>query len=102
LILIFRLILLYQTISATRSFLFLMVAHPEIQQKAQEEINRVVGNNRLPDFNDRPEIPYIDAIYHEVLRYSPPIPLGIPHGLTEDDFYNGYFLPKGMHIKPWS
>jgi cytochrome P450 len=74
-----------------------MVTHPEVQRIAQEEIDRVVGNNRLPDFNDRRSLPYIEALYHEVMRYSPPLPLGVPHGITEDDVYEGYFLPKGNY-----
>ena len=46
-----------------------MVLHPEIQKKAQAEIDAVVGHDRLPDFNDRPSLPYIDRIVQETLRY---------------------------------
>lgn len=72
-----------------------MALHPEIQEKAQEEIDRVVGNQRLPDFNDRESMPYSDAIYREVMRIRPVFPLGLPHTSTEDDVYNGYFIPQG-------
>jgi len=86
------------TISSTRSFVYLMATHPEVQRIAQEEIDRVVGNDRLPEFSDRPNLPYIEAIYHELLRHSPPLPLCIPHALAEDDVYEGYFLPKGYSV----
>jgi len=46
-----------------------MLTHPEAQDKAQEEIDRVIGHERLPDFEDRPSLPYINAILSEVLRY---------------------------------
>lgn len=84
-----------QTSSAIKTFFYYMALHPEIQKKAQEEIDRVVGNQRLPDFNDRDSMPYSDAIYREVMRIRPVFPLGLPHTSIEDDVYNGYFIPKG-------
>ena len=74
-----------------------MITHREVQKRAQEEIDRVIGSSRLPDLTDRPNLPYIDAIYRELLRHSPPVALGIPHALAEDDVYKGYFLPKGIY-----
>lgn len=53
-----------------------MVLHPELQAKAQAEINRVVGKDRLPSFDDRPALPYLDAILRETLRWYPVGPLG--------------------------
>lgn len=46
-----------------------MVLYPDVQEKARREIDSVVGLGRLPDFNDRGSLPYIDAIVKEVLRY---------------------------------
>ena len=77
-----------------------MTMNPEIQKKAQEEIDAVVGNTRLPDYDDRPSLPYIEAVYREVLRIDPPAPTGVPHAATEDDYYKGYFIPKGTFILP--
>ena len=57
-------------------FFLVMMLHPEVQRKAQEEIDRVVGNNTLPDFEDRPSLPYIEAIMKEVLRWFTTGPLG--------------------------
>ena len=45
-----------------------MLLHPEIQQKAQAEVDRVVGTDRLPDFSDEPALPYVTALVREVLR----------------------------------
>lgn len=53
-----------------------MTLHPGAQAKGQEEIDRVVGRDRLPTFEDRPSLPYVEAIYREVMRLNPSIPLG--------------------------
>ncbi len=74
-----------------------MAKYPEVQRKAQAEIDQVIGSSRLPDFEDRPALPYIEAIYREVMRWSQSLPLGVPHAVTEDDHYNGYFIPKGIY-----
>ena len=72
-----------------------MTINPEIQLAAQREIDSVIGNNRLPSFDDRASLPYIKAIYRELLRFAPPLPLSIPHTTNKDDHYKGYFIPKG-------
>ena len=69
--------------------------YPEVQRRAQEEIDRVVGTDRLPGFEDRDNLPYVDAVVKEVLRWHPIGPMGLPHTSTEDGFYEGYFIPKG-------
>lgn len=72
-----------------------MAVNHSIQEKAQSEIDRVVGRNRLPDFADRPTMPYLEATYREVLRCRQPLNMALPHCLMEDDYYKGYFIPKG-------
>ena len=72
-----------------------MAITPDVQEKAQTEIDRVIGRNRLPEIYDRPKLPYLEGIYREVLRCKPALHLGGPHSLTEDDYYKGYFIPKG-------
>lgn len=52
-----------------------MFKFEDVQKKAQEEIDRVIGHERLPDFGDRKSLPYLEAIYLEVLRYRPVTPL---------------------------
>jgi cytochrome P450 len=46
-----------------------MVKYPEVQKKAQAEIDRVIGPNRLPDFTDEKSLPYVVAIVRETLRW---------------------------------
>ena len=53
-----------------------MILHPDVQAKAQEEIDHVVGSQRLPDFGDRPNLPYVEAVYLETLRWRPVSPCG--------------------------
>ncbi|KAF7357531.1 Cytochrome p450 [Mycena sanguinolenta] len=86
------------TVSSLTSFCLAMALYPEIQKKAQTEINTVIGTDRLPEFEDRPLLPYVEALYREVMRWRPVTPLGVPHASTEDDIYNGYFIPKGTTV----
>jgi cytochrome P450 len=50
--------------------------HPDIQKRAQEELDAVTGRERLPTFDDRPRLPFVDAVCKEVMRWRPVIPLG--------------------------
>ncbi|KIJ19363.1 hypothetical protein PAXINDRAFT_166569 [Paxillus involutus ATCC 200175] len=86
------------TSSVLLTFVYLMMLHPEVQVRTQAEIDSVVGTERLPDFEDRPALPYVDALLRETLRYHPITPTGIPHATTEDDVYQGYHIPKGATI----
>ncbi|GAV99790.1 cytochrome P450 1 [Lentinula edodes] len=72
-----------------------MCQNPNIQAKGRDEIERVIGTDRLPTFEDRQSLPYVEAIYREVMRLHPALPLGLPHVSIEDDFYRGYHIPKG-------
>ena len=88
------------TSSAMMSFVLAMVRHPGWFEKIQEEIDRVVGPNRLPDFSDIPQLPLMRACFKETMRYYPVTPGGFPHRLTRDDVYNGYFLKAGTTVHP--
>jgi cytochrome P450 len=72
-----------------------MVAFPEVQRRAQAEIDAVVGRTRLPTYADAPRLPYVRAVVREVLRWRSPLRLGLPHTVAEDDWYEGMFIPKG-------
>lgn len=84
--------------SVLQSFVLAMVLYPEAQQKAQDEIDAVVGTGRLPDFDDEASLPYVSALCQEVQRWHPVAPLGIPHRLNADDIYEGCFLPAGSMV----
>ena len=75
-----------------------MALNPEVQARAQAEIDAVVGSDRLPLLDDPPALPYIDAILSECLRWMPTAQFGLPHASQEDDEYNGYLIPKGSVI----
>lgn len=67
--------------------------------RAQEELERVVGGERLPTFEDLPSLEYVRAIVAETLRWRPVAVLGgTPHASTADDVYKGMFIPKGSTI----
>ncbi|KAI9435067.1 cytochrome P450 [Lactarius indigo] len=72
-----------------------MVTYPEVQKRAQAELDAVVGRSRTPTFADFQHLPYIRAMVKEALRWRPVDPVGLPHFSTEDDWYNGMFIPKG-------
>ena len=72
-----------------------MLAYPETQARAHAELDAVIGRTRLPTFADYPHLPYIRAMAKELLRWRPIAPLITPHRSTEDDWYEGMFIPKG-------
>lgn len=76
----------------------MIVRHPEIQQKAREEIVRVVGSERLPELRDRLSLPYVEAIAKESLRWHPFVPEGVPHLMTAETSLAGYRIPKGAIV----
>jgi len=67
-------------------------------KKAQEELDRVVGSERLPQLSDEEDLPYISALIKELLRWGCPGPIGIPKRAMKDDVYKGYFIPAGATI----
>jgi cytochrome P450 len=77
-----------------------MTLFPEVQAKAREEIDRVLGCDELPNWNDRARLPYIEAMIAELLRWKPIAPLALPHCASEDGEYRGYFIPKGNVTEP--
>ncbi|KAG2069067.1 cytochrome P450, partial [Suillus decipiens] len=85
------------TTSTLMAFALTMVSCPDIQRCAQAEIDSVIGRDRLPTFEDRTSLPYVESILRETLRWCPFGPLGsIPHATSSDDVYDGYFIPKGL------
>ncbi|KAG6909248.1 hypothetical protein DXG01_001430 [Tephrocybe rancida] len=75
-------------------FLALMPSVPEVQAKAHEELDRVIGRDRWPDVEDEQNLPYIRAIIKEVQRVHTPFWMATPHCSTQDFVYNGTFIPK--------
>jgi cytochrome P450 len=87
-----------QTVTALQFFFLAMVLFPEAQRKAQKELDDVVGLHRLLEFEDRADLPYVDALCKEILRWQPVTPLGFAHRVTQDDIFGQYFIPSGSLI----
>ncbi|TCD68726.1 hypothetical protein EIP91_010010 [Steccherinum ochraceum] len=86
------------TTASAESFVLAMAMFPEAQQKAQAELDAVVGPSRLPDFNDLPELVYLRAVVLELLRWMPTVPLGLPHFIKQEDRYRGHRIPRGSIV----
>lgn len=82
------------------TFFLAMAMFPEVQKKAQEELDTVIGRERLPTFGDRDALRYIDAVLKETIRWHPPVPIGVAHRAMEDGYYAGYYIPEGSIMIP--
>ncbi|XP_070816719.1 cytochrome P450 2J6-like [Chaetodon trifascialis] len=80
--------------------LVFLIKHPDIQDKVHAEIDRVIGQNRLPSMADRANLPYTDAVIHEIQRVGNIIPLNGFRMAAKDTRLGGYFIPKGTSIMP--
>ncbi|NXA34500.1 CP2CL protein, partial [Eudromia elegans] len=90
-----------ETTSTTLRYgILLLLKHPEVQEKVQEEIDKVVGRSRRPCVADRTQLPYTDAVVHEIQRFITLIPLSLPHSVNKDTRLRDYVLPKGTTIYP--
>jgi cytochrome P450 len=92
------------TASIMQWFMALIPAHPHIQKRAQEELDRVVGRDRLPTVADEINLPYCHAIIKEVERCHNPFWLGTPHTTMQDVVYKGKVIPKDtvVVLNTWS
>jgi len=86
------------TSSFLQSLILALIAYPEAQRKAQEEIDLVVGEHRMPTLDDLDEMPYIRAMVLETHRFRPVAPLLIPHSPLSAEEYNGFIIPQGATI----
>ncbi|KAJ6516924.1 cytochrome P450 [Mycena vitilis] len=86
-----------------QSLVLALVAYPEAQRKAQEEIDRVVGQHRMPTLDDLENMPYIRAVVSETHRFRPVTPFGVPHCTLASVEYEGYVIPAGatIYINVW-
>lgn len=86
------------TSSAINAWVIACLLYPDVVRKAQEEVDRVCGSDRMPEFSDEADMPYIRAMVKETMRWWPITKIGANHSTTEDDWYMGYFIPKGSQI----
>ncbi|KAJ4822059.1 hypothetical protein Tsubulata_011513 [Turnera subulata] len=74
-----------------------MINQPELMKKAHEEIDRVVGKERLVQESDIEELNFVKACAREAYRLHPLSPFNVPHMSVEDTTVAGYYIPKGSH-----
>ncbi|QRV93197.1 cytochrome P450 family protein [Ceratobasidium sp. AG-Ba] len=110
------------TVAVINTFMLMMAANPEVQRIAQAEIANAIGTtatnkdsesvptapsvqgsvpvpSRLPGFEDRLRLPYLEAVFKEVMRFNPPLSMGLPHAFTETETYRGYVFPPGTIVR---
>lgn len=86
------------TAATIHTFVLLMLHHPDALARAREELDRVVGVERMPGWDDEERLPWVIACIKETLRRRPPTIMGMPHRVDEDDVYEGYRIPKGSTV----
>ncbi|KAJ3540330.1 hypothetical protein NM208_g5116 [Fusarium decemcellulare] len=86
------------TATTINNWTLAMTLYPEVMRQGQEELDRVVGRGRLPQWDDEADLPYIRAIIKETLRWRPVNKFGMYHASTEDDWYDGHFIPQNSVV----
>lgn len=88
------------TASVVTFFALFMLQYPDVQARAQAELDTLLAGARLPRARDINALPYVRALVSEVLRFGPIVPQGAPRLVREDDMHNGFFIPKGTIVMP--
>ncbi|CAB3239009.1 unnamed protein product [Arctia plantaginis] len=77
-----------------------LLLQPEVQVKIHEEIDRIVGRDRLPSLDDRRNMPYVEACIREIMRHETTVPLSVPHRAMTDTKLGGYNIPENTMVNP--
>lgn len=88
------------TVVVLTAFCLAMILFPRSQKKAQDELDALLADRRLPSLQDRRQLPYVNALVKEVLRWWPIAPMGFPHVADRDIIHGGYRIPKGAYLIP--
>ncbi|KAI0749883.1 cytochrome P450 [Daedaleopsis nitida] len=87
-----------QTLAALTNFVLAMTLYPDVQERAHQELDEVIGRKRLPTFEDRHLLPYTSNLVKEVLRWKAVSPLGVPHATSNATEYQGGYIPQGTTV----
>ncbi|KAG7242878.1 hypothetical protein INR49_018133, partial [Caranx melampygus] len=87
------------TATTLRWGLLLMAKYPDIQDQVQEELSRVIGSRQVR-VEDRKNLPYTDAVIHEIQRLADIVPMSLPHKTSRDVTFQGYFIKEGTTVFP--
>ncbi|XP_018418124.1 PREDICTED: cytochrome P450 2C3-like [Nanorana parkeri] len=91
-----------ETTASTLKFCLVFIAHhPDVQVKVQKEIDEVTQSLRAPGFGDKPQMPYTNAVIHEIQRILDLVSTALFHAVTKDVHFRGYTIPKGTTIIPF-
>lgn len=85
-------------IASITTLFYVLAAYPRVRKLVQTEIDRVVGRDRLPTLDDRPSMPYSEAVYRELVCWALSDGLEVPHCTSENDIYKGYFILKSKDM----
>ena len=86
------------TSSIIVGFIQAMLLFPHVQKRGNEEIDRVIGSDRMPTMDDANDLPYVHAIVKESIRWMPTTIMAAPHAVLQDDLYMGYRVPAGATV----
>ncbi|KAI9166305.1 Cytochrome P450 monooxygenase patI [Paramyrothecium foliicola] len=75
-----------------------MMEFPRVLDRAHEEIDAVIGEDRSPTWDDFSKLPYINMMIKESHRWRPVSPLGVSHAVAKDDWVGGHLIPKGSTV----
>ena len=90
-----------ETTSTTLTWALLFMArYPNVQKKVQEEMGSVVGLGMAPSLQDKPKLPYTEAVLMEIQRYANILPNGANHSSSQDIVVNGMTIPAGTLFIP--
>ncbi|XP_073405268.1 cytochrome P450 2A4-like isoform X2 [Dendrobates tinctorius] len=90
-----------ETISTTLTYsLLLLMKYPKILEKVHKEIDQVIGRDRCPKMQDQSQMPFTDAVIHEIQRFTDLLPMSLPRKTTADITYRGYSIPKNTNVYP--
>ena len=86
------------TATTLQWFIILMANHQDVQKQIRDEMDQVVGLERHPSLEDKPNLPLLEATLFELMRFRTLVPLAVPHSTLKDTYLNGMFIPANTVV----